>query len=163
MKKIKAIEKTIYNLENNVYEYNWGNLDSCNCGVLAKTLINGKDVLSCGFKSINSVLQNPKYYLFSDRTHCLSTNEPLPEVYAALRDAEFTDSEMKELELLKSPQILKKIGVAELKHSDKSHLISYLKAWVEILKEDKPEVKEKIRYVSVPETITEQTKELILQ
>jgi hypothetical protein len=82
---------------------------------------------------------------------CSQTGIKLPEVFAALIDCGFTIGEMKELE---------RCG------SSKQSVIDYFKSWLSELKKVTPEpikeVKEIIRYVSVPQSITEQSKELIL-
>jgi hypothetical protein len=170
MNKIEALEKTIYNLENNLVEYNWTESNSCNCGVLARTVIDGKSIWEMGYGE--AIPAKVDVSAFSKRAYCMTTNMPLPKVFKALVDAGFLWEELKELEQLENKKILRRIGAEELRRDIKENLVSYLKAWVEILKEEQPivetqpteepKVKEIIRYVSVPQTITEQSKELIL-
>jgi hypothetical protein len=181
MNKIEALEKTIYNLENDVYEYKWDESDKCNCGVLAKTLLGGKTAQECGYH------QSPKlgdYGVFSRNAYCMTTDLPLPTVFNVLKDTGFTHEDLMNLEYFGNEKIALKLG-KEISYrdghpfgyksdtfNDKKLLIKYLKAWVEILKEEQPiietppteepKIKEIIRYVSVPQSITEQSKELIL-
>lgn len=174
MKKIEAIEKTIYNLENNVYPYRWTDYESCNCGLLAKTILGGKSLRVAGFNQ--SPVSDKSLSPFCVEAFCITTNLPLPEVFQSLKDAGFSITELLHLENLSDPLIC---SLAELEisggvfgrpvcilRSTKEAVIRYLKAWLEILKRDEPkevQPKVKIRYVSVPSSITEQTKELIMQ
>lgn len=152
MNKIQALEKTIYNLENDVYEYNWSNEDSCNCGILARTLLGGKLPSNCGF------LDTPSHPMgqgiFAKEAYCLKTDLPLPEVFKALKNAGFTYEELLELEYLGNEKIAtrlnmrieKSVGVpfmvspdpfnSNLYHTEKEFLISYLKEWIKMLKEE---------------------------
>lgn len=164
MNKIEAVEKTTYNLENDVYEYNWGSNNTCNCGVLARTILNGKYAIDegafqyseeigvgCGFNGT-----------FNDTVnYCKKTGLPLPSVFKALIKCGFVH---KELELLEHCAY------------DKAGTVEYLKNWlvelrllegnqVTIIKEETVDLKVKHVYhvVSVPCSVTEQTKELIMQ
>lgn len=166
MTKIEALEKTIYNLENDVYEYLWTNPNSCNCGVLAHTIV-GELPSRTGYFDANSGLTGS----FSRRAKYMNTGLPMPLVFQSLKDTGFTHQELEELEFLGNPKIAERCGfkpeyhgevmIAHGHFSKKPSVISYLKAWVEILKEEevkievKPEIKEIIRYVAVSETIKE--------
>lgn len=187
MTKKEALIKTIYNLENDVYEYNWQNTDKCNCGVLAKTILGGKNPTECGLfdhKEAKGV------GTFSMKAYCLTTGEPLSVVFKSLKDAGFTYEELCNLEFLSDRKIADRCGIKvssfqpeqEASHGQffvKGYLISYLKAWVSILQEEEtrtqpvqtpaieapavtPKVVTKTVYVAVPQSITSQTKELIL-
>jgi hypothetical protein len=184
MNKIEALEKTIYNLENDLVEYEWTSSKSCNCGVLAKTVLNGGDIYKAGF--LRSPSLGHDYTSFANHAYCMTTGLELPELFQSLKDAGFTFQELLGLENLSGENVIKRLGwqtyswsnrynVVYRGHSrsDKQDLITYLKAWVEILKDEQPiietpptpeepKVKEIIRYVSVPQSITEQSKELIL-
>lgn len=166
MTKIEAIKKTIFNLENNVIEYNWKNADSCNCGVLARTLLDGKSVWDCGFT--NSPKRSSEG-IFSSMAYCITTDLPLPEVFQKLKDAGFTHKELLELEYYGNEEVAKRLGKKiEYKESgapygweceglnNKSNLILYLKTWLQILEEKQPkQIQPKVihHYVSVPETL----------
>jgi hypothetical protein len=167
MNKIEALEKTIYNLENDVYEYNWNNFERCNCGILAQSVVGDKTLRDSGYRDSPSVQGSGASAMF----HCLTTGLPLPEIYKTMKSAGFTYEEMANLEILGGESILKKAGMSRYGHKidSKPDLTRYLKAWVELLKEEQPvvtipepKIKEIIRYVSVPQSITEQSKELIL-
>lgn len=171
MTKIEALEKTIYNLENNVYEYSWENSDSCNCGILSRTII-GKSVFDAGYGCSPC---SSGVGAFASEAFCMTTDLRLPEVFQALKDTGFTYQEILELEYLGNQEIAHRAGqtVTQLcsrsinagSYKNKETLIAYLIAWVQLLKEElaekTPEVRIKTVYVSVPVSITEQIKELI--
>jgi hypothetical protein len=174
MTKIEALQKTVYNLENDVYEYSWTGYNTCNCGVLARTLMNGS------FPHDNGTFENGAndenggtcsgfsgVYGMNLRV-CSSTGIPLPKVYRVLNETGFT---FKELDSLEKASY------------NKEGVINYFKKWLKELQEkmpnSEPEVqvsvatkadssteagKTKIitKYVSVPSSITEQSKELVL-
>jgi hypothetical protein len=156
MNKIEALEKTIYNLENDVYKYRWMDCDNCNCGVVAKTIMNGKpasegglwflDQSGCGFAGV-----------YNDGvSHCEKTGTPLPEVFKALRESGFSFEDLAKLE-----------GCSH----EKEGVITYMKRWVARLKEEEaakvvatpiPEVKQRITYVTIDNPIKQQAREGLL-
>jgi hypothetical protein len=182
MNKIEALRATIVSIENGM-NYNWYSSNSCNCGVIAKTLCDTNDLNSIGFKE--SPLLDPKRSsVFSSKAYCLTSNLPLPLMFKKLKESGFTHQDLLELEWLGNEKILKRIGepysfwkeencfiIDNQKYLQKDILTKYLKAWVDILEEESnvvAEVKvveaikdipkhitrEKTVYVSVPETIT---------
>lgn len=99
------------------------------------------------------------------------TGLKLSEIQRRFVENGFTKQEIYDLECLQNEHILEKSGIVQTPsfYSEKSNLILYLRAWVEILKEQDakeqpkaPEIKERIVYVAVPVTITKQVKTLIL-
>lgn len=133
MTKIEALEKTIYNLENDVYEYNWSHYEQCNCGVLAASIIGDGDVRKYGIGSspaIRGLGASGEYY-------CMTTDLPLPKVFQSVKDCGFTYQEMIDLEVFSNDKIRDAGGLFYGEYKKKESLIKYLKAWVEILKEEK--------------------------
>lgn len=147
MKKIEALQKTIYNLENNVYEYNWTDFDACNCGVVARTIMDGTYSSEAGFH--NSQTIDTRLTAFACEAFCMTTGLPLPRVFQELKDVGFTHQDILELENLGNHVILKKLGwrsfesfgrfywvvCNDAQRNNKNDLITYLKAWIEILLE----------------------------
>jgi len=175
MNKIQALEQTIYNLKNDLVEYNWIDTNHCNCGVLAKTVLQGKTPEECGL--YNSTERAEGVGPFASYAQCMTSDLPMPLVFQSLKDAGFSFGELKELEDLSNYKICQRAGMWNVYDKDgrkinlfrerKEYLILYLKTWVEILKEETvaPEpvhAKERIKYISVPESLTAQAKEVIL-
>lgn len=135
MTKIEALEKTIFNLENDVYEYEWSHSNTCNCGVLARTLLNGEKATEGG----GLWMYHTKGLGFSGVvknviTHCQQTGLPIPIVVKSLLDAGFTTKELSRLEYRANGE----------GRSDKKELVSYLKRWVRKIEKlnKEPEVQE---------------------
>lgn len=178
-KKIEVLEKAVQMLENG-FNYSWFALDRCNCGLLVQATGFNKSYLEYS-KATN--VQSWRFAIkdldnkSNGQDRCSVTGLYFSDVQRILRDLGFTASELCELEFLGNPQIAEKIGWITHKtlHGNellsdnifsKSNLLKYLRAWIELLREEdakeSPEVKERIVYVAVPVSITEQTKELIL-
>lgn len=174
MTKIEAIEKTIYNLENDVYEYDWYTEDSCNCGVMARTVLGGKLPSKCGINMSGGSGYSP----FASALVCMKTGLNKNDVAIALLTVGFSFDEMLCLENLSDPKICSLLDwklcpkdeqenyECFIGRDDKENLIQYLKAWLQILKDQQPQPKEPIRektvYVTVPESVKEQAKELLM-
>lgn len=177
MNKIDALKQTIHNLLYGGMKYHWHDSNHCNCGVVAKTICNTNDLFSIGYT--NSPRKNA-VGVFSRDAYCITSDLPLPVVFQSLKDAGFTHQELLELEYLANKEICKNLGwerqkitrkngefyIREMATYDvKENLILYLKEWVRILEEETvvqqltPEVREKIKYVAVSDTIREQVKE----
>lgn len=149
MDKITALKKTIYNLENDVYVYNWEKVESCNCGLLAKTILGGKSIWDAGFADAPHY-SDRTLNAFGERAHCMVTGVKLPEVFKSLQDAGFSFKEIIELEGCLNEKILLRMGclkdkttavhtdgrVYNLNRKEKPYLITYLKTWVEIIEEE---------------------------
>lgn len=142
MNKLEALKQTIVNVESGKYEYDWYNADSCNCGVVARTLCGDKSPSSCGY------YQSPLIGglgVFSRKAFCLTTNLPLPLVFQSLKDAGFTHEDTGELERLANEKIAYRLGWELIKiddggkiyplYANKENLIAYLREWVKILEE----------------------------
>lgn len=141
MNKIEALKQTVFNLENNVYVYDWHDAERCNCGVVAMTLLDGRLPSKCGYFDSKSI---EGAGCFSSKAHCLTTGLELPLVFQTLKDSGFTYRELCDLEFLADRKIA---GIAGLKVSEwtkgqdaahgqftkKECLVKYLKAWIEIL------------------------------
>lgn len=131
MNKIEALKKTIYNLENDVYEYEWLDTNKCNCGVVARTILGDELPKQNGMFSVHHLIGGapPGFHgLYRQAlTHCSKTGHPLPRVFQSLLDSGFTPDEMKALE---------RCGCK------KEDVITYLKAWVSILEAEKPKEEE---------------------
>jgi len=145
MTKIEALQKTIFNLENNVYEYKWTSSDSCNCGILSRTIL-GKSLYETDYyRNINCPMDN--IGTFSESAKCLKTGLKMGEVFMALRDCGFTFQEIHELEHLSNPIIADLLGFdlreestqsgekffVSHERTEKASVILYLKEWVKML------------------------------
>jgi hypothetical protein len=164
MTKIEALEKTIYNLENDVYEYDWTDCDKCNCGVVARTVLDGELPTKNGLDDFPVCIDDEDYeFPFASNGKCMITDMPLPKVFRLLKESGFEYEELKSLEFLTDKSVLLRMK-SKADYDEKDDLIAYLKAWVEILKEQEvktPKVERIYIPVIVPETILKD-KEIVL-
>lgn len=168
-KKIATIEKAIGMLENG-FPYTWSCDETCNCGVVyLATGGTRKEIFNtdggCWSTKINTFGQ------------CAITGLPFSIVRDRMLEHGFVRKEIIELENLSNKEIRVRANLRIDNHTKldygsiafddrgkKETLLKYLRAWVSILNEQdakEPELKERIVYVSVPVTISEQAKELI--
>lgn len=167
MNKIEALKATIVNLESGRMHYYWSDPNTCNCGVLARTICNAENIFSIGFA--DSPISDFTLTAFARHALCMTTGLPLPVIFQSLRDCGFTHQDIFELENLSNVRIAKlihqKVYLDDhnrpigINRSVKHVLIQYLKAWVSILVEENtvapiaqepiPEPKVKKEYVTV--------------
>lgn len=171
MTKIEALRKTVENLETNKYMYDWSSSDSCNCGILARTVLNGKSPYTAGFTDTPTA---SKQGVFASYAYCMTTDLDIPEVFKALKDAGFTYQDMVHLEYLSDEKIADRAGLKVVTKDNwreedptryegmseftkryckqfgiKYYVIAYMKAWIEILEEEAIEQKEETKHIDI--------------
>lgn len=137
MNKIEALKKTIYNLESGEYDYEWGEPNSCNCGILCHSITGGDVEIKVAA-------------LFTEAAKCMKTGIAVPAIFKILMNTGFTYKDIHELEFLSNSKIAKRAGIeidtrpssfgwctkrVGRGFSNKETVIDYLKAWVSILEE----------------------------
>lgn len=180
MNKLEALKKTLHDLKAGTIEYNWNSCESCNCGVVARTLLNGERVFKNGFGDSPSVKSDEfGKGIFSAQAHCMVIDLPLPKVFQALKDAGFTHQELVHLEFLSSRDIISgmdkfssvRIAAAcnalfetmtcDTAYNKKEYLISYLESWIRLLEKDRPvqPVQMVVKYVVIPGEVSQNLKQ----
>lgn len=180
-KKIEVLKKAIKSLENNEIIYNWNSTDSCNCGVILQSAglkridIRGR----VGGTYTDIVLKHEKI----SEPRCNITGMRFGQIQEKFLEIGFTKKEIVELEWLGNEEISKitheklvKSRIGDHKCSNnynkKDSLITYLKAWVQLLENQeatKEEIKQELpktivrrEIVKVDNSICKLAKELIL-
>lgn len=185
-KKISVLEKAIQMLENG-FKYNWEMTESCNCGVVACAVTKKKWSYNAIRKdaTFNRSIWSEAIANTADNK-CNITGLKIGRVQKALLGAGFGKHDLLQLEYLSNSDILARCCI-DNENGDywrrKSNLLRYLRAWIEILKEeDEKEIRaqsdkeaDKLRQsfpskieihysvVKVDNSISEQAKELIMQ
>jgi len=141
MNKIEALQKTIYNLENNVYRYQWDSCNDCNCGILSRTIMGGKSPYEGGF--LDAPFIKRIEWPFSENAYCMTTNLPLQEVFQSFKDSGFSFEDILNLESLGDDKIITRLrwDKKHSKYTTKKYVILYLKEWVKMLQEREPKIK----------------------
>lgn len=126
---IKAIRKTANKLENGA-DYQWGHMGSCNCGNLVQelTLFDNKEIHRFAMERSGDWNEQLNDY-------CPDSGLPMDIVIDRLIDAGLSLSDLKHLERLSDPLILKELpgGNRYLKYNNRKDVILYLLTWADIL------------------------------
>lgn len=149
-KLIEALKKTIDDLKFNRKEYNWTDVQSCNCGLLAANVTDRKFRDIAGW-SIEANL-------------CKKTGKPVHLIFQDLTDIGMSYDDVTDFEFLANPAVITEAGISPNSlfpyiplgsskeiimtnlHNDKLTVILYMEAWVRILEREGaaqiPEIKE---------------------
>ena len=125
--------------------YKWTHMGACNCGHLAQTVtFNSPEYLH------NIALQRAGDWSEQTREYCPSSGYPFDFVINALLDLGATLQELRDLERLCDPKVLKMIPPERrrnLDHRCREDVVLYMKTWADLL--SKEVAKEKLQIVFV--------------
>lgn len=119
--KSTALRITAKAIRDGVVHYNWFRHESCNCGVLAQTII-GKSALALR-NSIQPMLSEAALLLMKkssdgsptwtemSRVFCPVTGLPENMIFSALADVGFTTTDLRNIEYLRDPSVLARAGI----------------------------------------------------
>lgn len=113
-------------------DYQWGHMGSCNCGFLAQeiTQLNKAEIHRKALERYGDWNEQLNDY-------CPTSGLPLDDVISAMIAFGFDADDLKHLEKLSNPSILKTFPPEErnLKHNIKSDVVRYLNAWANLLEQ----------------------------
>jgi len=135
---IDALRNTANRLENGA-EYKWTHMGSCNCGHLAQT------ITTLPKSKIHAyALEKEGDWKEKSIDFCAQSGYPIDHIISAILEIGFTTDDIRHLERLSSPRILKRIPKTyrPLNHKDRDAVILYLKTWADMLEEQIPPVME---------------------
>lgn len=143
---IDAIRKTALVLEQS-NEYQWGHMGSCNCGFLAQQVT----------KLRKDEIHRRAMERYGDWTeqlndYCPTSGLPLDEVISEMIAFGFDAQDLKHLEKLSDPRILRSFPLdnRDLKHNIKKDVLAYMRAWANLLEQ---ELLNKIELPTLEETV----------
>lgn len=128
---VQILRNTAKKLEKSS-EYQWGHMGSCNCGFLAQELtkLNKHQIHSRAMQ---------RYGNWSDQLndYCPTSGLLIDDLITQLVDAGFDVDDLKNLEMLSDPDVLKHLPSKRLHltRNVKSDVVEYLNTWSEILEE----------------------------
>lgn len=141
---IEAFRKTIHKLKRNAH-YQWGHMGACNCGNLAQELtkLSKAEIHQYAMQKAGD---------WNDQLvdYCPTSGYPMDLMISKMVEAGLSIDELKHLERLSDPNILKNIPFEKrmkIKKNKKEDVILYMETWLQILEED---FLEKIQ-ISLPE------------
>lgn len=130
---IEAFRKTIHKLKNHA-PYQWGHMGACNCGNLAQELTK----MSKG-EIHRYAMQKSGDWNDQLIDYCPTSGYPMDLMISKMIEAGLTVDELKHLETLSDPIILKKIPFerrVKIKKNNKEDVILYMETWLKILEDD---------------------------
>lgn len=113
--------------------YQWGHMGACNCGFLAQEVT----------KLTKAEIHRRAMERHGDWTehlndYCPVNGLPFDDIISELIAFGFDSSDLKHLEKLSDPNILRVLSFAErnLQHNVKQDVVSYLKVWINLLEDE---------------------------
>ncbi len=129
---IDALQNTARKLET-TSTYQWGHMGSCNCGYLAQ------EITRLSKENIHQRAM-ARHGDWSEQLndYCPTSGLPLDDVISEMLAFGFDADELKHLERLSDPHVLRSLPANErnLMHNNKSDVIKYLRAWANLLEQE---------------------------
>lgn len=109
-------------------DYKWSHFGQCNCGHLAQTVtrLKPRELQRAAFGGGGDWGEQAREY-------CPTSGQLLDDVFAQLFAHGMVPQDVQHLERLSDPVVLKRLGVARLKHNDRRDVVRYMEAWAEVL------------------------------
>jgi hypothetical protein len=128
---IRALRTAAKNIREGSH-YEWGHMGSCNCGHLAQV------VCEIDKAEIHRRAMM-RYGDWSEQLldYCPTSGLPMDDVIDGLVEIGFSVQDLKSLERLNNPEILKKLSSGTyLSRNNRSDVILYLETWADMLEEE---------------------------
>jgi len=129
---IETLRNSARKIEDSVV-YQWGHMGACNCGFLAQEVT----------KLTKAEIHRRALERHGDWTehlndYCPTNGLPFDDVISELLAFGFDSDDLKHLEKLSDPIILRTLPFTErnLQHNNKQDVIRYLKAWIYLLESE---------------------------
>ena len=129
---VEALRKAAKKIEESE-TYQWGHMGACNCGFLAQEVT----------KLTKAEIHRRAMERHGDWTehlndYCPVNGLPFDDIISELIAFGFDSSDLKHLEKLSDPNILRTFSFAErnLQHNVKQDVVKYLKAWIKLLEDE---------------------------
>ncbi len=126
---IDALRRTVDRLSNDA-SYAWGHMGRCNCGHLAQSITG-----LTGAEIHDSAMEREGDWEEQANRYCPTSGLLIDTVLAAMFDLGLSRDDVRHLERLSDPRVLRRIGVTHLRFNDRGDALRYLRAWVEELDE----------------------------
>jgi hypothetical protein len=129
---VSALRTTAARLTNGA-TYKWSHFGQCNCGNLAQTVtqLSPKQVYEAAFERSGDWGQQALEF-------CSTSGYPIDYVLARLFELGLEQADVRHLERLSDDRVLRRLGVPFLAHNQRDNVVSYMRAWAELLEESLP-------------------------
>jgi hypothetical protein len=129
IKTIAMLRNTASRIEKSPH-YQWGHMGSCNCGFLAQeiTHLNKEQIHSRAMEGVGDWREQLEDY-------CPTSGMRMDDIITAIVNAGFSTDDLKHLERLSDPLILRSFPLADrnLRHNLGADVTKYLRRWADLL------------------------------
>lgn len=125
---IFTLRQTAQRLNGNV-SYQWGHMGMCNCGHLAQSITG-----LAGGEIHQSALVREGDWEQQASDYCPTSGNLIDAVLAAMFDLGLTRSDIRHLEKLSDPAVLRRIG-RHPRFNSRDDVVLYMTAWADLLQE----------------------------
>ena len=126
---VDALRRTIERLSSDT-RYAWGHMGRCNCGHLAQSITG----LTSAEIHASALAREGDWEEQANR-YCPTSGLLIDTVLAAMYDLGLTRDDVRRLERLSDPRVLRRAGASHLRFNDRGDALRYLRAWAELLEE----------------------------
>ena len=113
--------------------YRWTHMGACNCGHLAQTV-----TLTSPAEIHRIAMERAGDWSEQTREYCPTSGYPIDHVISALINLGATLSELRDLERLTDPKVLKRIPMLrrrQMDHRSREDVVLYMETWAKLLEE----------------------------
>ncbi len=130
---VDALRKTALRLEQGV-RYQWSHFASCNCGNLVQTVtsLTPREIYEAAFARSGDWGEQALEF-------CPSSGYPIDFIFERMFALGLERDDMRHLERLSDAQVLRRLGPRTLRHNRREDVVSYMRAWADLLEESLPE------------------------
>lgn len=126
---LRVLRETAFSIQASP-DYQWGHMGSCNCGFLAQQItgLNKREIH-------NSAME--RYGDWNEQLHdyCPSSGLLIDDIISAMLDFGFDADDLKHLEKLSDPEVLRRLPGKSLVRNRKEDVITYLLTWADLVEE----------------------------
>jgi hypothetical protein len=135
---VHALRTTAARLEAGA-RYKWSDFASCNCGHLVQsvTTLSPREIYEAAF-------QRGGDWGEQAREFCPASGYPVDFVLARLFELGLTPDDVRHLERLSDDQVLRELGVTELRYTRREDVVAYMRAWAQLLERKVPRESEEL-------------------
>ena len=110
--------------------YWWGHMGLCNCGHLAQSItgLTEREIHASAMIRSGDWEEQANHY-------CPTSGLLIDTVLAAMYDLGLTRDDIRRLERLSDPRVLRRAGVAHLRFNHREDVVRYMRAWAELLEQ----------------------------
>jgi len=127
---LDALDRTAARLARDT-TYQWGHMGQCNCGHLAQSITGLTDAEIHSY----ALVREGDWEEQANR-YCPTSGLMIDSVLASMFALGLTQDDVRHLEKLSDPRVLRRIGVTHLRRNVREDVVRYIRAWRAMLSDD---------------------------